>query len=148
MHNLLAILMFLSTRDFSGDAVVDVAEIVPLVEKTMDGTSGALYAIFLNALVRSLAASPSGEATPQVWAKALEQSSAAMSKYTSARPGDRTLVDALYPFIETLGKTGDLKEAAKAASIGAEHRRREDQGYESQPRPDSLRRRYRVPRMP
>ncbi|OPB39153.1 dihydroxyacetone kinase [Trichoderma guizhouense] len=115
-----AILTFLSTRDFSGDAVVDVAEIVPLVEKTMDGTSGALYAIFLNALVRSLAASPPGEATPQVWAKALEQSSAAMSKYTSARPGDRTLVDALYPFIETLGKTGDVKEAAQAASIGAE----------------------------
>ncbi|KAL7802942.1 Dak1 domain-containing protein [Trichoderma afarasin] len=115
-----AILTFLSTRDFSGDAVVDVAEIVPLVEKTMDGTSGALYAIFLNALVRSLAAAPPGEATPQVWAKALEQSSAAMSKYTSARPGDRTLVDALHPFIETLGNTGDVKEAAKAASIGAE----------------------------
>ncbi|KAL7959267.1 Dak1 domain-containing protein [Trichoderma compactum] len=80
-----AILTFLSTRDFSGDAVVDVADIVPLVEKTMDGTSGL-----------------------------------SMSKYTSARPGDRTLVDALYPFIETLGRTGDVQEAAKAVSIGAE----------------------------
>lgn len=116
----LAILTFLAQRDFSGDAVVDVADIVPLIEKNMDGTSGALYAIFLNALVRSLAASPPGEATPQVWAKALEQSSVAMSKYTSARPGDRTLVDALYPFIEVLGKTGDVNEAAKAASLGAE----------------------------
>ncbi|EHK15225.1 uncharacterized protein TRIVIDRAFT_64851 [Trichoderma virens Gv29-8] len=115
-----AILTFLAQRKFSGDAVVDVADIVLLVEKTMDGTSGALYTIFLNALVRSLAAIPPGEATSQVWAKALEQSSAAMSKYTSARPGDRTLVDALYPFIEVLGKTGDVKEAAKAASLGAE----------------------------
>ncbi|KAL7943366.1 Dak1 domain-containing protein [Trichoderma barbatum] len=116
-----AILAFLAQREFSGDAVVDVADMVLLVEKTMDGTSGALYAIFLNALVRSLVAFPPGEATPQVWAKALEQSSAAMSKYTSARPGDRTLVDALYPFIEVLGKTGDVKEAARAASLGAEN---------------------------
>lgn len=118
-----AILKFLSERDFSGDAVVDVASIVPLVEKTMDGTSGALYAIFLNALVQSLAAFPQGEATPQVWASALEQSCKTMSKYTPARPGDRTLVDALYPFVDVLGKSGDLKKAVEAAHIGAENTR-------------------------
>ena len=50
---------------------------------------------------------------------ALSQASAALSKYTPARPGDRTLVDALQPFVETLNATGDLKQAAEAARDGA-----------------------------
>ncbi|OAA43525.1 dihydroxyacetone kinase [Beauveria brongniartii RCEF 3172] len=45
-----AILKYLDQHPFTGDLVVDVAGIVPVVENTMDGTSGALYAIFLNAL--------------------------------------------------------------------------------------------------
>lgn len=86
----------------------------------MDGTSGALYAIFLNALVGALRSLAPGTADPKVWAAALKQSSDAMSRYTPARPGDRTLVDALYPFVETLGETGDVKKAAEAARAGAE----------------------------
>lgn len=42
---------------------MDVANIVPVVEKNVDGTSGALYAIFLNALLASLRALPAGEAS-------------------------------------------------------------------------------------
>lgn len=86
----------------------------------MDGTSGALYAIFLNSLVKSLKDLAPGEATPQVWAKALKQSCEALSKYTPARPGDRTLVDALYPFVDVLEKTGSCKKAAGASKDGAE----------------------------
>lgn len=86
----------------------------------MDGTSGALYAIFLNSLVHSLKTKGSGEASAKVWASALQQSCEALSKYTPARPGDRTVIDALYPFVEILEKTGDLKEAAEAAKKGAE----------------------------
>lgn len=86
----------------------------------MDGTSGALFAIFLNALVHALRVLAPGDATSQVWAGALKQSCDALSKYTPARPGDRTLVDALYPFVEVLGKTGDLKKAAEASKKGAE----------------------------
>lgn len=86
----------------------------------MDGTSGALYAIFLNSLVHSLRILAPGEATPKIWAAALQQSLDALSKYTPARPGDRTLVDALQPFVQNLGKTGDLKQAAEAAKAGAE----------------------------
>ena len=85
----------------------------------MDGTSGALYAIFLNALVGGLRAQGSGEASPKVWAAALKHSCDALSKYTPARPGDRTLVDALYPFVEELGKSGDLKKAAEVATTAA-----------------------------
>lgn len=86
----------------------------------MDGTSGALYAIFLNSLVHSLRTLAPGEATPKTWAAALRQSSDALSKYTPARPGDRTLVDALHPFVEVLGRTGDVKQAAEAAKAAAE----------------------------
>ncbi|KXJ93210.1 dihydroxyacetone kinase [Microdochium bolleyi] len=103
----------------TGDVIVDVARIVTVVEDSMDGTSGALFAIFLNALVHALRSAQAGDATPQVWAKALRQSSEALSKYTPARPGDRTLVDSLYPFVDKLEETGGLAEAAEAAKQGA-----------------------------
>lgn len=86
----------------------------------MDGTSGALYAIFLNSLVHALRSQSSGNITPKTWAAALKQSCDAMSKYTPARPGDRTLVDALYPFVEVLGESGDVKKAATAARKAAD----------------------------
>ena len=91
-----------------------------VIEKTMDGTSGALFAIFVNALVAGLRVLSPGKASTQVWAGALKQSLDALSKYTPARPGDRTLVDALEPFVEVLVKTGDIKKAAEGARRGAE----------------------------
>lgn len=99
--------------------VVDVAKIVTVVEDSMDGTSGALFAIFLNALVHSLRSAEAGDMTPKKWATALQQSCEVLSKYTPAQLGDRTLVDSLYPFVETLEKTGDLAKAAEAAKQGA-----------------------------
>lgn len=114
-------LSIISNENFSGDAVVDLARIVQVVENTMDGTSGALYAIFLNSLLAALRENASaGQATPEVWGKALQSASEALSKYTPAKPGDRTLVDALHPFVETLNKTGDIKKAAEASRKGAE----------------------------
>ncbi|RYC64580.1 hypothetical protein CHU98_g1614 [Xylaria longipes] len=107
----------------TGDLVVDVANIVPVVENFMDGTSGALFAIFLNALVHSLRALSPGEATPQLWSKALKQSCEALSRYTPARPGDRTIVDALYPFVDTLGESCDIEKAAVASKKAAENTR-------------------------
>jgi dihydroxyacetone kinase len=111
----------LSDNPLSGDAVVDLGKVVQVVENTMDGTSGALYAIYLNSLVHSLRAQgSSGDATPKIWGAALKQASEALSKYTPAQPGDRTLVDALHPFVETLNSTGDVKKAAEASRKGAE----------------------------
>jgi triose/dihydroxyacetone kinase / FAD-AMP lyase (cyclizing) len=104
------------------DATTFVHNIVHVVETNMDGTSGAIYAIFLNALAHGLRLqSPSSPspATVEVWSKALQSSLDTLSKYTPARPGDRTLIDALYPFIGTLSKTGDVKSAALAAEAGA-----------------------------
>ncbi|KAI1825565.1 dihydroxyacetone kinase [Xylaria intraflava] len=115
-----AVLEHLNETKATGDLVVDVANIVPVIENSMDGTSGALFAIFLNALVHSLRALSPGEATPQLWANALQQSCEALSKYTPARPGDRTIVDALYPFTEILKKSSDIKQAAEASMKAAE----------------------------
>ncbi|KAK4148172.1 Dak1 domain-containing protein [Dichotomopilus funicola] len=118
-----AILNHLEARPLSGDAVVDLAHIVPVVEKEMDGTSGALYAIFLNALLASLKShgqNPADASQPAVWATALRDSCDALAQYTPARPGDRTLVDALYPFVEVLQRTGDVRQAAEAAQNAAE----------------------------
>ncbi|EFY87976.1 dihydroxyacetone kinase [Metarhizium acridum CQMa 102] len=115
-----AVLKHINQTTLTDDPLLTLTSIIPVVESTMDGTSGALYAIFLNALAHALRSLPSGELTPSSWAKALEQSCGALSKYTPARPGDRTLVDALYPFVEVVGKTGDVKKAAEAAKKAAD----------------------------
>lgn len=105
------------------DPLIFVSNIIKVVELAMDGTSGALYAIFLNALAYGLRQnSPSSPqpATTETWAKALDVSLQSLSKYTPAKPGDRTLMDALYPYMETLLKSGDVDSATKAAEQGAQ----------------------------
>ncbi|KAK5009072.1 dihydroxyacetone kinase Dak1, partial [Cryomyces antarcticus] len=42
-----------------------------------------------------------------------------VGQYTPAKPGDRTLVDALYPFVGDLAQTGSVRSAAEAADAGA-----------------------------
>lgn len=118
-----AILDMLKQTKLSDDAVLAVAQIIHVVENSMDGTSGALYAIFLNALAHGLqtqSTSSTTQVTSQEWARALQSSQSSLSNYTPAQPGDRTLVDALHPFVETLAKTGNVKEAAEAARKGAD----------------------------
>jgi triose/dihydroxyacetone kinase / FAD-AMP lyase (cyclizing) len=113
--------------DMPTDAIAFVNKIVSVVENSMDGTSGAIYSIFLNALAHSLreqddsisTGSPKAADT-NVWATALQSSVAALGKYTPAQPGDRTLMDALVPFVETLSEYGDVRRAAEAAEKGAE----------------------------
>lgn len=106
------------------DAVIFMDRIISTIETSMDGTSGAIYAIFLNALAAGLRSqSPESgkkEVTTQVWAEAAKQALEGLGKYTPARPGDRTLVDALEPFIKQLVATGDLKKAAHAAKEGTD----------------------------
>ncbi|KAK3708546.1 dihydroxyacetone kinase Dak1 [Vermiconidia calcicola] len=101
------------------DAARFVDGITSVVENTMDGTSGALYAIFLNALAHGLRSQSGSQADPSVWAKALKVAMESMGKYTPAKEGDRTLVDALAPFVEQLGSSGDVGKAAQAAEEGA-----------------------------
>ncbi|KAB2102224.1 Dihydroxyacetone kinase 1 [Alternaria gaisen] len=118
-----AILKMLETADKTDDLLILMNYIIQVVELAMDGTSGAIYAIFLNALAHGLrqnAPSSPQPITPVIWAKALDSSLKALGKYTPAKPGDRTLMDALYPFVETLSKTESIEKAAAAAQGGAQ----------------------------
>ena len=119
---LTAIMTHLSCVPLSGNVVADLAIITSEVERTMDGTSGVLYTIFLHSLVNALRQMPQTQRPIETadWAKALKLSLEALAKYTPAQVGDRTLVDALRPFVETLERTMDVKEAARAAKRGAE----------------------------
>lgn len=91
----------------------------------MDGTSGALFAIFLNALTGGLrgtdsSTSPTPTTMEKNWAPALKASMEALSKYTPAQKGDRTFIDALAPFVEVLSQKTDLDAAAQAAIESAD----------------------------
>jgi dihydroxyacetone kinase len=118
-----AVLKELGSGDNPTDAVAFVNKIVPVVENTMDGTSGAIYAIFLNALSAGLRDQDKGsdqKVDAKTWAAALRAALGDLGKYTPAAPGDRTLMDALVPFVDVLEQTGDVKKAAAAAREGAE----------------------------
>lgn len=97
--------------------------IIDAVESVMDGTSGAIHVIFLNALSSSLRsqAEPIGlNLTEGMWSKALESSLQTLGRYTPAQIGDRTIIDALQPFVESLAAGRGLKEATEEAKAGAD----------------------------
>ena len=79
----------------------------------MGGTSGALYCIFLAAFAQFLGTSSSV-------AEALVSAKDHLLQFTRARKGDRTCLDCLIPFVETLLETGDPQLALKAAGEGVE----------------------------
>ena len=113
----------LLSRLSSDDIMVALARICQSVEMTMDGTSGALYAIFLNSLASNIRAQDTSSKTPistDVWAKGLRKSIDGLARYTPAQPGDRTLMDALVPFVNVLSESRDIKQAARAAKEGAD----------------------------
>lgn len=56
----------------------------------------------------------------KIWSKALNGSLQSLASYTPAKPGDRTLIDALYPFVKTLTETEDVKKATAAAVKGCD----------------------------
>ncbi|KAL8869890.1 MAG: hypothetical protein Q9174_003931 [Haloplaca sp. 1 TL-2023] len=117
------ILEMLDRDQVTEDPLTSLTKVASIVEDTMDGTSGALYAIFLNSLaanVRKQDSSNPTNLTPKMWAQALDDSMTALGRYTPAQPGDRTLMDALVPFVNTLKATGKPKEAAEAAKTGAD----------------------------
>jgi len=111
------------------DVLIFLQRVTEVIENTMDGTSGAIYAIFFNALASEVrnqsptSSSPAAEVREKmqvgIWARALELSLQALGKYTPAQPGDRTLMDALCPFVGMLSESGNVHKAADAADEGA-----------------------------
>lgn len=96
-----------------------LVELSDLVETYMGGTSGGLYSIFLSGLSQGIDVGANEPVTTKVFAKALETGLETLYKYTNARIGDSTVIDALEPFIKEFSKSLDLGSAIKAAEQGA-----------------------------
>ena len=81
------------------------------LSRSMGGSSGVLLAIFF----ASASQSASGGAS---WQDSLAAGLAKMMVHGGAKPGDRTLIDAIAPALQALPQ--GLNEAAKAARAGAD----------------------------
>ena len=90
----------------------------------LGGSSGPLYGVFFLRLGSSLR--PSGLSDIDHWAEAIEQASAAITELGGAKPGDRTMLDALDAFVQELKRSsgGEPRErllgAVAAARRGAD----------------------------
>ncbi len=82
------------------------------LSKTMGGSSGVLLAIFFAA-----AGAAAGEG--KTWIEALRLGLRKMMEYGGAKPGDRTMIDALEPALAALAQGRSLAEAAAVARSGA-----------------------------
>lgn len=93
------------------------------LRRAIAGSSGPFYAIALTRAGRHLA--KSGRFTAQEFTEALAIAVAAISEIGGAKPGDRTMLDALYPALEALrshpdaGSADAWRAAASAAEEGA-----------------------------
>ncbi|EPB81945.1 hypothetical protein HMPREF1544_11334 [Mucor circinelloides 1006PhL] len=93
--------------------------IADVIEHSVGGTSSAIYCIFFNALASGLLkyAKPSVDAS--VWVLAAKHALSTLMTYTKARVGDRTLMDTLCPFIDTLNEDAtNVDQAVQAAREG------------------------------
>ncbi|KZO91196.1 Dak1-domain-containing protein [Calocera viscosa TUFC12733] len=96
-----------------GGAALAAAEAARVLENSMGGTSGAILALYCTALSSALAdAQVQGREAPL---RALE----ALYLYTPARPGSRTIIDALSPFCHALAEGESVQEAARRGMDGA-----------------------------
>ena len=84
----------------------------------MDGTSGALYSIWMNALAGGF--TNTGSASFSTWSNALSHALSSLCNYTNARPPSRTLMDPLFAFTETLASSQNLRQAVQAANNATE----------------------------
>jgi dihydroxyacetone kinase len=87
----------------------------------LGGSSGPLYGVlFLRA---GNVLEGSGLASLAQWAKALEEGIRAISELGGAKPGDRTMLDALHPFVRSLKSIG-TKASRKSVLAAVEEARR------------------------
>ncbi|KAF2971900.1 hypothetical protein GQX73_g1742 [Xylaria multiplex] len=81
-----------------------IMAVATILSQEMGGTSGALYAVFFTALASALCANLAGRRKADFIAQvdALSTALHSLMQVTAAREGDRTMMDALIPFVNTL----------------------------------------------
>ncbi|AWN14928.1 dihydroxyacetone kinase subunit DhaK [Salinisphaera sp. LB1] len=97
----------------TGEPALLADEIGDLLARDMGGSSGVLLSILFTATAAALR---DGNA----FGAALAAGIGRMQDYGSARPGDRTMLDALVPAAQALADGGSLGDAAQAARAGAD----------------------------
>ena len=90
---------------------------LPLRNRLLTDQSTIVFAIFFTAWSSALASSH--ESLPQTLRTALES----LHHHTPAKPGDRTIIDALEPFCTSLANGEGFDQATKKAKKGAENTR-------------------------
>ncbi|PSR83203.1 Dak1 domain-domain-containing protein [Coniella lustricola] len=107
----------------------DKGSIVDFLNNTTDavddmgGTLGAILGILLSAFVSALKSSSStscSSSQSETFAISLAQAVTALKTHTSAREGDRTVMDVLLPFSDDFAKTKDFFHAVEVAKKKAE----------------------------
>lgn len=99
-----------------------VSMISDVIESAMGGTSGGLYSILISGFSQGIMENCKDSDEPvtkDIVAEALVTAINTLYKYTRARPGSSTIMDALVPFVEEFKKSKDFRKAVKAAEQGA-----------------------------
>lgn len=106
-----------------GDPPALCASIAERLSAVMGGSSGILLSIGVAAMGAALKDAASRNAAPPDpldWATALHEGVRRIQQYGGAAPGDRTMLDALFPAAAALEAGHGLAAAAAAARQGAE----------------------------
>ena len=102
-------------------AAAALTRVAEALRRAIAGSSGPFYAIGLLRAARHLAGT--GSLTAKDWAAAFAQGVAGVSELGGARPGDRTMLDALHPAVEAFQAALEAgrapAEAWKAATDAA-----------------------------
>ena len=117
-----AILAHLDRLPF-GEPPLLCASIADRLSTVMGGSSGILLSIGVAAMGAAMKdAASKNAAAPDLldWARALHEGVRRIAQYGGASPGDRTMLDALFPAAAALEAGEGLVAAAKAAARGAE----------------------------
>jgi len=93
------------------------ADLLTKVAMALGSVGGASGPIYASATLAVAARVRAGDSDPLALAEAAE---GAISKLGGAKPGDKTILDALHPAVEALRDGGDVRQAASAAREGAE----------------------------
>ena len=106
------------------EAPATLRALAQTLRSALGGSSGPLYGVFFLRCGNVL--ENSGWRSLAQWAEAMQEGVRAISELGGAKPGDRTMLDALYPFVAALKSAGAdasrevLEAAVKEAKRGAE----------------------------
>lgn len=112
----------LNTNGAGNGSVLDFLNATTDAVDDMGGTLGAILGILLSAFASALKEQPTNPSSgnSEQFAAALEQAVAALKTHTSAREGDRTVMDVLLPFADEFAKSKDFHQAVGVAKEKAE----------------------------